>query len=445
MSTGYYTSNLIDIDINQIIKNNNIAKDFSYQFILHTEDDDIELSQIESYETLQDFNNNIGDYNLLTFNIAMGTYIKKIYPNRDNLTFTILKTFNNTELEPQSAEYKFVIVNDKGSSEDSSHYKTMSEEQLNKSEMKRVEAQVYLIELEALRNSYIDGTFKNVTVQELIGFSYAKSNEELEVQGNPLNLKIDIAEPDNDMRYNNLMIPSGILLQDLPIFLQNGEYGVYNGGCGTYLQKYNNELTAFVYPLYSTKRFENTNDTKLMIYNPGNLKLNTIENTWTKDGDIIKIVAGSGVKVLDQGSSNLLDKGESLVASRPEQIFNRAGSISDEGILVDNSDTLNINSVTTRKDGISKSRYIGNESNMYKQRTQMVKDTMATYQIPWYFSYPEIIYPGMPVCYVFEDESRGTVKLYGSVQVLMTKVSQAKKTVNSLLIICVGSDNVYNS
>lgn len=445
MSTGYYTSNLIDIDINQVIKKNNTAKDFSYQFILHTENDDIELSQIISFESLQDYNNNIGDYNLLTFNMVMGTYIKKVYPYRDNLTCTILKTFNNINLKPQSAEYKLVIVNDMGTSEDSPHYKNMTEEQLNQSEVKKLEAQVYLIELEALRNSYVDGTYKNVTVQELIGFSYAKAKEEITVQGNPLELKIDIAEPDNDMRYNNLMVPSGVLLQDLPVFLQNGEYGVYNGGCGTYLQKYNNELSTFIYPLYTTKRFENTNDLKLIVYNPGNLKLSTVENTWCQDGDIVKIVAGSGVKVLDKGSSNLLDKGEAIVSSRPEQIFNRASLVDDSGISVDNSNQLNINSVTSRKDGISKSRYVGNESNMYKQRTQMIKDTMATYQIPWHFSYPEIIYPGMPVCYIFEDEKRGIVKLYGSVQLLMTNFTPAKKMISSVLIICVGSDNVYNS
>ena len=444
MSTGYYTSNLIDIDIKPILNEKNTSKDFTYEFILHTVNDDIELTQIISYEMLQDFNNTIGDYNLLTVNIPMGTYIKKVYPYRDNLTCTILKTFNN-DLPSQSGEYKLVIVNETGDSESSTHYKNMTEDQLNQSEMKKVEAQVYLIELEALRNSYVDGTYSNVTVQELIGFEYANAKDNITVHGNPLSLNIDIVEPDNDMRYNNILIPSGVMLQDLPIYLQNGDFGIYNGGCGTYLTKYNNTLSVFVYPLYTTKRFEETNDTKLMIYNPGNQRLSGIENTWKKDGDIVKIIASSGIKVLDKGASNMLDKGETLVSSRPEQIFNMAGSITDDDFTVDTSEQLSVNSVKERSDGISRSRYIGNESNMYKQRTSIIKDTMATYQIPWHFSYPEIIYPGMPVCYVYEDETRGVVKLYGSVQLLMTSYDKPLSSISSILIITVGSDNVYNS
>ena len=443
---GYYTSNLIDIDINDIISNTNYAKDFTYEFILHTPYRDITLDQIQSYETLQDYNNNVGDYNLLTFNVGMGTYIKGIYPYRDNLTCTILKTFKTDGLSSQSAEYKLVIVNEEGNSESSSHYKNMTEDQLNENELKKIEAQVYLIELEAIREGYVDGNYKNVTVQELMGWSYAKVKDELEVHGNPLELRIDIVEPDNDTRYNNLIIPTGVMLQDLPIFLQNdNSYGVYNGGCGAYLQKYNSKPTMFIYPLYTTERYEKCDFKKLVIYNPGNLQLNTVENTWLREGNLIKIVAGSGVKVIDKGSTNIMDQGEALVSSRPEQIFNRASSITDSEVTVDASTQLNVSTLKSRRDGMSKMKYVGNESNMYRQRTQIMKNSMATYQIPWHFSYPELIYPGMPVCYIHEDSTKGTVRQYGSVQLLVTKYSPAQDMLSSTLIITVGSYNVFNS
>lgn len=442
---GYYTSNLIDIDINKIINTTNDTKDFTYEFILHTPYRDITLDQIQSYEILQDYNNNVGDYNLLTFNMGMGTYIKGVYPFRDNLTCTILKTFTGNADTPQSADYKLVIVNDTGTSESSSHYKNMTEEQLNENELKKVEAQVYLIELEAIREGYVDGNYKNVTVQELMGWSYVKVKDELEVQGNPLELRIDIVEPDNDNRYNNLIIPTGVMLQDLPTYLQNGPYGVYNGGCGAYLQKYANKPIMFIYPLYTTERYKTCDFKKLVIYNPGNLKLNTVENTWCRDGNLIKILAGSGVKVLDKGSTSLMDKGETLVSSRPEQIFNRASAITDSDVTVDSNAQLNINSIKRRRDGMSKMKYVGNESNMFRQRTQLMKDSMATYQIPWHFSYPELIYPGMPVCYIYEDVNYGTIEQYGSVQLLATNYTPAKNMISSTLIITVGSYNIYNS
>lgn len=443
--SGYYTSNLIDIDVNDIISTTNYAKDFKYEFILHTPYRDITLDQIESFEMLQDYNNNVGDYNLITFNLGMGTYIKGVYPYRDNLTCTILKTFTSSGASPQSAEYKMVIVNESGGSESSSHYKNMSEDQLNENELRKIEAQVYLIELEAIREGYVDGIYKNVTVQELIGWSYAKVKDELEVQGNPLELRIDIVTPDNDSRYDNLVIPTGVMLQDLPTFIQNEAYGVYNGGCGAYLQKYSGRTTMFVYPLYTTKRYEECTFKKLVIYNPGNMKLSTVENTWKREGDLVKILAGSGVKVIDKGSTSLIDQGETLVASRPEQIFNRQSAISDSDVTVDSASQINVSSIKSRRDGMSRIKYVGNESNMFRQRTQVMKDAMATYQIPWHFSYPELIYPGMPVCYIYEDQRSGTVKQYGSVQLLMTTYSPARNVISSMLIITVGSSNVFNS
>lgn len=436
---------LIELDINNITNSSNLTKSFEFEIIIHSKDSDVEPMQIISYEVMSDYSNNISDYILLTCNLGMGTYIKKIYPFRDNLTCTVLKTFKNVNVNPKSFMYKLVIVNDQGDSEKFQNLKTMSESELNKSQIKKIEAQLLPIPLEAMRSSYIDGTFKTITVKDLIGYCYANVSSTIKVSGNPLELTIDIYEPDNDLEYNNLIVPTGVLIQDLPLYLQNGDYGVYNGGCGTYVCKYNDKDSVFIYPLYTKERFDKEDDLKLMIYKAPHARYDMIENTWYQDGKIIKMLASSQVQILDQGTTNIIDKGESLINSKPENVLNRGGMLDDETFMMDSAQSMSNSSVITREDGMSKTRYVNNESNMYKERSKVIKDTMSTYQLQWNFSYPEIIYPGMPVCYAFEDEKRGLVYLYGTVQLVLTRYDKAKDTQSSLLIISVGSDNNYNT
>ena len=327
---------------------------------------------------------------------------------------------------------------------DSSQYSKATEEELNKTSMLNVTGQLVYRELEGIRSIYVDGVYKQTTLKNMILALFYDAGKKITIEGNKMDLCIDMTEPANKTRYRNVLIPTGITLADLPSYLQNVAYGMYNGGIGTYLQEYNGSRVVFIYPLYSTDAYEKAKDKRLTIFHANTARLDHIENTFTVDGDNVKIIATSQAKNKDMGTNTLISQGDGIMYNQSEQVLNRNFEIQDDGIMFDKTKQLSASTIVNRRDGQVKTVYVGADSNLYRQRTQILKNTLSFIQIPWKFSNQDIIYPGMPCCYIFEDSVKGLVKLNGTVQAIYTKYDGGKKTHVSILIIAVASPNVWD-
>lgn len=434
---------LIDIDVNSIaMTHNRYTDNISYEITVHTAEDDYNVPYCLSLETMRNYNKDIAEYIVLTANFMIKDYVHYIFPYRDNLTCTVAKTIDGVIT---SNYYKMVIINDQGIA-NNKHLFRLSEASLDtEGGIVKIEAQLFLPEIEGLKNLYVDGIYKNITVEDLMYGVIGSNLSNIQIAGNNLDINVDIYTPANDYEYPSITVPTGVSLVNLPSFLQNTKQGVYNGCIGTFLQTYNDKLTLFVYPLYHTERFSSPRDDEvtLTIYTRGDNKFDAIENTWLLDGDSLKIIAGFNTKIIDNGSNALLNGGDSIMYSTPETILNGTVSVGDDDVTYDNTEQMSNIGIKERPDGITKTMYVGQNSNMYQARSLLLKSTMATYQIQWKFSMDCYIYPGMPCCYMYEDARLGIIKLYGIVQGIFTKYDFTQHTHTSLLYIAVQSPNVY--
>ena len=433
---------LVDINIDKIIATPNVETDNSeYEIYLHTEELDLLIETPKTLDITRDYNTNICDFITIVFNIPAGTFAKKIYPFRDNLEMTIAKRFKDNKKPRVSTRYKLILYVQGGM--DASYFSKADQASLDESNIMSVTGQLLLREVYGLKEAYVDGIYKNCTVTDVIRGCIAQSCQLVELEGNKLQHNIDVYEANNDFLYNNLIIPTGITCLDLPSYLHIKDYGVYNGSIGTYIQKYNNKDMIFVYPLYSTSRYEDdANYPKLTIYHANSSKYDMIDNTYRVDGKNVEIIANSKTKSKDLGSNSLMDQGDTVVSSQAEQIFNSNFEVTDEGITFDSTKQLKGQSIINRRDGQNKMRYT-DESNVYKQRAHVLRSTLAMYTIPWGYSNPDLIYPGMPALVVFEDSKKGLMKLYGTVQGISTFYDFKVKTHSSMLLVAVMSPNIY--
>lgn len=440
--TNLAAGGLIDIEVNKILETKNKNKDnIRYEFILHTEKDNITIEEVQYYDIMRDYNANIGDYATIAFNMPMGKFNKVVYPYRDYLEMTVIKKWTDNAYDAITVRYKFVLFN-KGGREASLTSKG-SEQELDKAGMEIVEGQLVLRELEGLRSIFVDGIYKDITVKDLLIGLIGNTVKKIEIEGNAFNINIDVVEPANTTEYKNLVVPTGIQLIDLPSFLQNTDYGVYNGGIGTFLQMYNKKFTLFIYPLYSTMRYDEATGPTLTIFHTNTSKYDMVESTYRVEDKKISIIAGSNITSSDTGANRIMSKGDGLIASYPDAILDRNIEVSDDGITFDKETQLKGVAIVERNDKQNKGRYVGIDSNMFRQRTNTIRNTMATYMIPWQFSDPDLIYPGMPCCFMYEDSRKGLVKLNGIVNGIYTKYDNMKHVQQSLLVIMVESPNVY--
>jgi len=422
-------------EVNDIITNTDSDKhNVEYEVCLHTVDIDYNITTIESVEILRDYNSNLADYTLVTCMMQAGDYIKDIHPYKDNLEITLKRRINDVELKQR---FKLVIVNNKGDIE-GTRYDNSDRDELNSLEMIRIEGQCVDRVSEALRLVYVDGVYRLVDVDKLMRVKFDMGIKPLGFRDN---LIIDLVKPDNSREYDHIEVPTGLDLFNLPTYLQDTHYGVYNGNIGTYLQFYNDKTTIFIYPLYDIKRFD-TAEKKLMVYGVSSAKFDHVEHTYFVDGDIVKILAGKSTIGFNDGEDSLLDSGVGFTHTDANKIIERNSNVDDTEVIVD-TEQMNVGQkFKEKKDYSNKSVHLGPVDNLFKHRSDIVKKSMATYQIQWNHCDPDLIYPGMPVMYVYLKDEDTIVKLKGIVQSIFILNNIGTKSVNAMLNIMVEKPNI---
>ena len=443
MTSTLNSGGLIDLEVKKILNSPNpITNNYEYEIVVHTEKHNIYIKMLRSVEWLKDYNSNVSDFIVISFDIMGGEYIKKIYPNKDNLEATITKLHKYNAVPPVSKRYKMVMINNVDGVE-GSMYTKMSETDLNQTFKFTCEAQLILREFEGLRAVSVGGVYRDTDVNSVISTAFnALLSSKLTVHGKKAEVLLSKEAPQNDFVYNQIIVPSGTTLLDLPSWLQHKPgYGVYNGNIGTYFDLYNDKPTVFIYPLY--KITPPTKGPELIIFHSNTSRYEFVENTYTKDGDILKIMCGNKIQNIDQGSNSLINVGSAYIAQDPNVVMNRSFEVNDEKVQMNKNDRLEGVYITKRRDNVEKTLYVGNGENNYVVRSDMLKGTLSHYQIPWNFCNFDLLIPGMGTTFVYEDERYGISKLYGTLQSGFAKYNHINGTTTGLLNIMVQNPNVY--
>lgn len=438
-----FQGRLLETDIASIIANDLGSKDsLVYEVTVHTVDADIPVAALKNVEVMRNYSKYVGDYIVVGFNMYGGDFIKDVYPHRDNLEMTISVYDKITNVTVSDNRYKLVLINNNANVY-GSKYMLSDREQLNRTEYIYVEGQCIDRVVEGLRLLQVEGIYENTNLQDIIMAELTEKINTLQIDGATPEFGIDIAEPSNPNLIDQLIIPTGIHALDFPSYLQNTVYGIYNAGIGTYIQNINNKPMLFVYPLYDVNRFDKV-EKKCMVFYAGNTAYNVMDNTYLEDGDVLKIIAGTNLTSLDNAENEFMSEGSGFIRTLPQQMLNRNVSVTDSSMNLDAESQLEGTKFKDRTDGVDKPIYLGNEVNMYKYRSEINKRSLGTYQFQWHFSNPELIYPGMPIQYIYEDDENGITKLTGIIHGIVTKYDNVIKTMSSLIIFMAKKPIVYN-
>lgn len=403
-----------------------------YGALIHTPDDDIEPYLLKIVETMRNYNKYVGDYVVVTMEIMGGVFIKDIYPHRDSLEISIVRTNKSNLKIHEEKRYKAILINN-NKNVYGSEYTSSTKEELNRRFMVTAEFQCLDLVVEGLRAILVDGIYESVLLKDVIQAEFTEKINNLAINGEVPDVNIDIVEPVNNNEIKQLVVPTGVKILDFPSYLQNTIYGVYNAGLGTYVQTYNDKPTIFVYPLFDVNRFDMV-DKKMIVYFTPNVKFDHIETTYDIDGDILKVLAGTNLKSEDDAENEFIDQGDSYIRVKPDLMMNRNVMTSTSGMTLDSDTQVEGLKFKERRDGMSIPTYLGLESNVYKHRSMTARKALASYSFVWYYSKPDLIYPGMPLKYVYEDRDGGIKELLGVVQATATVVDIVKGTRSTYVV-----------
>lgn len=407
-------------DVRDIMSSSSKPVRFEYRGMVHTEKEDFPVIKILTEDIIRDYAGTIGDQVRIEFKLALGDYMIRLYPYRNNLEFTIKKTIlqeNTTTKVPDSIistrRYKAVFSMEENPPVNTSDIDRYDIETLNHSNIVDVKLQLLDRSLEPLRIKTTGGIFRDVTQSQIIVNILSGESNKVLVDGRPSIDGIDVVEPDNSERIKHVNIPHGTHITAVPSYLQEKNNGVYNTAVGTYLQTFNEKKIWFVYPLFKLNRFDSNVD-KAIIYMLPSEKYISIDRTYNKEGNILNILATANKQYKDNSETSFMNQGSGFRMADARSFMKKPAILNGSSAEASRVNLMHEVAVKDRNDGLNYAPLLpgGPSANPFKEYSKIAARSKGRFNFVWENANPDLLYPGMP-CKVVYVEDGTMVELKG--------------------------------
>lgn len=349
--------------------------------------------------------------------IDAAVYYNQILPYKQNLIITLRQT-PTTELSGNaapgmSARYQRY----RGISKDNVDPKTLSNTQTatgdNATALStpgKFTFQLMDFAFEQLRQFQTGGIYRLARLDELIRTMLGGQSMSLKLDYDVAVKGVDIVKIDNTQPQDPVVIPQGTRLVDLADYLQ-AEYGIYNNDLGVFYQS----PYWYIYPLFDTTRFD-TNSRNLTIANIPKYKFPGTERTYKQVNGQVYVLATGDTKMLDMSEAQQMNFGNGARFAKASQIAEGFASTSKGRATATRA--LNNNEVlTTQRDtGLNFAPVSGKiTDNSYVELSKVAARNGKIVQVTWENSNFDLLYPGMPVHFMYPTANEEIADLYGTV------------------------------
>lgn len=408
------------------------AKLHSKDYDLNKTDDQVHINHIHF---IRNYVSNITDYIEIELKVLIGFYMNKIYPYLANLEISLI--FEPNEKKPGNTtyieRYKAVYLKDKNIQIPTNLQAT--EVDSNQLGFVNVTFQLLDRSVEGLRVKTIYGSFdKTITkdknsatikIDEFLRAAIAQESSKVIIGGKRSIEAIDIEKPDNQEKILRYTIPSGINIIRLAKYFQDRSMGIYNMGCGSYIQTYKGKKTFFVYSLYSHKKYKESKY-KTIIYVPMTNAFSTQKNTYRYVDNTLRILVMPNNNLTDIRESNLMSEGNGFKVSNAKSIMRKPVELTKDGPVFKRSLFVTEVATSDRKDSMNFAPLDEHDRvnyNLFKKTSDIAAKAGTIYTFVWKNSNMFHIYPGAPVKINVENSNGKLLEFYGIIHKVTTTYS----------------------
>lgn len=402
------------LDVERIFDSEIKIPVYNYEAVLHTTEEDRDIDHLISIETQRDYVKNVGDGIIIKFELQFGDYIRKFYPERNNLEFTLkripLKDGNKGEDNKDEIvveRFKAVFDQSRNMNINLNLAETVDDFTLNNRPPVTVELQLINRTLEPLRIKTFHGTYRKLKREDILRGILGGETSRIIVDGKPGIDAFDVIPPDNEDIIEQIVFPDHTNVINLPTFIQERHNGIYSAGLGNYFQTYEKKRTWFIYPLYNPKRFDEPVK-KMIIYAINDRQFNGIDRTYLIEGDILSVVAVTDHHYTDDGELIQMDEGIGFRQIMADEIMGKPVDIQTDGPYGAQKRVMNETINKKREDGLNyapvSTRNIAN--NLFAEHSKIAEREGALANVVWHNSDPSLLYPGMPCKYIYATKDK---------------------------------------
>lgn len=394
-----FNSPLLEDEISGILNNDFPEHTTLFSLIIHSELEDFYPKNIFHMDIVRDYDGTLTDHNVVSLVMTKKEFNTHIFKHRDDLQVTVVIDYNG---RIHKERMKALLISNptdrmEGDKSDISGLDASEHTLVN------VELQCISFLYSMLKNITVNGVLRDSKLDSVMRHYISSEMSKVTINGKKVLPTVDMVPIHNSRVYNNTIIPDSITLLDIPTFLHK-QYGVYNGGMGTYV--YNNGVKDIVaiFPLYNSDVTAGVK--RLVVYVPDKpIAGNVINKTVLVDGDSIRIIVKTNSKRIDNGEVADFDKGSGFKTVNSNQVLDRTLTSSGGTVTSDSSKSIDSLAVNT-KAGLAAPKMLPSTDNLYAVRTSFLRGRSVTISMQWNFSRPDLLVPGMGVDIVRTENSK---------------------------------------
>lgn len=389
----------------ELITNKTAPSFWKYDCKIITEEMTLRVLSVISLDISSDFTNNYADEKVITLAMTQGDYDRYVYPHRENLRISLDKiptTNNGVPTESKIFKCQYIAIPQSIKDND------LQDKPLIDKDQQIIKVKFDLHDLVSFNMRYM--TY-NVPVSDTIGGDYVEIAyfEKMNSLNLPDEFKpkgITSAPFNVKTPRETMVLPHGLNLMDLPIYIQKNEGGIYEYGIGMYYHSYYRNW--FMYPLYDTNRYLSSKY-NLDIYLARSNKSLGLDNTWCMVNEgrtTISVLSTSGFNQVDTSDVDFLIDGNGIKFSIAKKVWNgfmegegNEGNISGDHraeFLLKKRNSKNQTFKTLDK---RVTNNVAHEMSMLAQRAGNI------IMVNWEYCELEYLIPGMPCRVFYSTES----------------------------------------
>lgn len=274
-----------------------------------------------------------------------------------------------------------------------------------------ISVRLQLIEpiVKILRTVTIGGIYHNTTGINLIRYLLTKYGKEASADSASSVKGCTIAPNANTEIRANILVPHKTRFIDLPYLIHRTAGGIYSAGFHYYLQ--NSQW--FVYAPFNVTAYENTKKGLTVINVPANRFPDPERSFRTTNSQVIVLATGE-TSHNDFTESSQQNTGNGITFIDANKVFNGYVEISNNGATVNKKDNVSEVLSEKRDDGVNNIMESSDRitASTLVEFSKLAQKNGAFIQAVWENSDPSLLYPGMPVKYMYV-ESNISQELYG--------------------------------
>lgn len=404
-----FTKSALFLDVSKVLR---LAKDPTgvlVEILIHLDDQTIvKPLRFISRDLSQDFSSNYGDVIMVTVAVSGSDYAKALYPNRGNLYITMRDSLTGVitgeairTAYSYTERYKAIMLDQHGNPIlEHTGRNAADKAQLDLNEVKEVTFQLLSQPINQLRMTSIGRVFHRTTGEKILRSVFSEAFGKLVMDDGVKPVGIDITPIDNKQVYQQIIIPHGTLLPDLPDLLQNKLCGMYNAGLGSYFTRRHWRI----FPLYHTDR-QNKNDRNLTIINVPASVLPSVEKTYMTEGEHTTVLATGNITFDDESEQRQLNDGNAVRFADGNSFIEKRATVSGNKLYYRRNKNISEVITAERGDNLNHAPMAGSRitANVFAEYSKMVRRDGGIVQLMWEYSNPYLLEPGMSLKLLYLD------------------------------------------